>query len=127
MWHEYNPNPLGKRVGDCAIRAISAAEDLSWFDAYDILTHYGRMFGNLPNANDVWGTFLKDEGYTRHIIPNTCPDCYTMADFAKDHPKGTYVVCTGTHVVTIKDGTIMDAWDSSLESPAFYWEAHNDT
>ncbi len=50
MWKEYNPNPLGKRVGDCVIRAISAAENLSWFDAYDVLTHYGRLLGNLPNA-----------------------------------------------------------------------------
>lgn len=125
MWKEYNPNPFGKRVGDCAIRAIAAAEGLSWFDAYDVLTEYGRMLGNLPNSNDVWGIFLKDQGYTRHVIENTCPDCYTVEDFAEDHPSGTYVVGTGTHVVTIIDGTIMDAWDSSKEVPAYYWEAPN--
>lgn len=122
MWLEFNPNPLNKRVGDCAIRAICAAENLSWYDAYDILTHYGRMFGNLPNANDVWGTFLKDEGYSRHIIEDTCPDCYTVADFAHDHPKGTFILGTGSHVVTIRNGAIMDAWDSSSEVPLYYFE-----
>ena len=123
MWHEYNPNPLGKRVGDCAIRAISAAEGLSWFDAYDALSHYGRMFGNLPNSNDVWGTFLHDEGYKRHVIPDTCPECYTVADFCRDNPKGVFVLGTGSHVVTVIDGDYWDAWDSGAEVPAYYWEA----
>ena len=26
-WIEYNPNPRGNRVGDCAIRAIAKATD----------------------------------------------------------------------------------------------------
>ena len=121
MWKEYNPNPLGKRVGDCVIRAISVAENLSWFDAYDVLTHYGRLLGNLPNANDVWGAFLRDNGYTRHIIPDTCPDCYTFAAFCRDHPKGTYVLGTGTHTATVKFGNLYDAWDSSKEIPQFMW------
>ena len=30
MWIEYNPNPLGLRVGDCVIRAISKALDMPW-------------------------------------------------------------------------------------------------
>ena len=34
MWKEYNPNPQGNLVGDCVIRAIVKAEDLSWDDAF---------------------------------------------------------------------------------------------
>lgn len=124
MWKEFNPNPYGKRVGDCAIRAIAAAEGLSWYDAYDELAHYGRMFGNLPNANDIWGLFLKDLGYTRRVVENTCPDCYTVSDFCRDHPKGVYVIGTGNHVVTVIDGNYYDAWDSGSEVPAYYWEAN---
>ena len=33
-----NPNPMGKRVGDCAIRAIAIAEGLTWDEAYNLLT-----------------------------------------------------------------------------------------
>ena len=29
MYIEYNPNPCGRRVGDCAVRAISKALDWS--------------------------------------------------------------------------------------------------
>ena len=92
MWIETNPNPLDKRVGDCAIRAIAIAEDLSWDEAYDLLTEYGRELKNLPNANEVWGAFLRDRGYTRHVIPDTCPECYTIGDFAEDHPEGDIVI-----------------------------------
>lgn len=123
MWIKTQINPLGKSVGDCAIRAIAIAEGLTWDEAYDLLTEYGREFKNLPNANEVWGAFLKDRGYTRHIIEDTCPDCYTIEDFCRDHPKGIFVVGTGTHVVTCIDGNALDAWNSLSETPLYYWEA----
>jgi hypothetical protein len=44
-----------------------------------------------------------------------------MEDFAKDHPSGTFVVGTGNHVATVKDGLIWDSWDSSQEIPVYYW------
>jgi hypothetical protein len=31
---EYNPNPVGRRVGDCAVRAISKALGITWETAY---------------------------------------------------------------------------------------------
>ena len=50
-----------------------------------------------------------------------CPDCYTIEQFAEDHPDGVYVVGTGEHVVTVMNGQILDAWDSSDEIPVYYW------
>lgn len=38
---EYNPNPVGRRVGDCAVRAISKALDMSWEAAYVTLALNG--------------------------------------------------------------------------------------
>lgn len=38
-----------------------------------------------------------------------------------EHPIGVYVVGTGNHVVTVKDGEIWDSWDSSKEIPVYYW------
>ena len=121
-YYYVNTNPEGKKIGDCAIRAIAIAENLSWDDAYDLLTEYGRNLKNLPNANEVWGAFLKDRGYARHVIPDRCPECYTIGDFAEDHPEGLFVVATGSHVVTVRDGCVMDAWDSRSEVPTYYWE-----
>lgn len=35
MWEYFNPNPAGRMVGDCSVRAISAALDVSWDEAPD--------------------------------------------------------------------------------------------
>lgn len=78
--------------------------------------------GDLPNSDAVWGAFLKSRGFRRFAIPDTCPDCYTVADFAEDHPDGTYAVGTGSHVVAVTDGgNYFDSWDSGSEVPIFYW------
>lgn len=93
----------------------------SWDDTYKSLTEYGYEMKNLPNADSVWGAFLKDSGFTRSTVPNTCPLCYTVRDFCRNYPKGVYVLGTGTHVVTVVDGNYYDTWDSGDEIPIFYW------
>ena len=37
MFKEYNPNPVSRRVGDCAVRAVAKALDIDWETAYQIL------------------------------------------------------------------------------------------
>lgn len=117
----YNPNPAGKNVGDCVVRAISKLFDMSWEDAYLELAIMGGTINNMPSANEVWGELLSRRGFTREAIPNTCPNCYSVADFVNDHPEGTYLLATGNHVVTVIDGKYYDAWDSGKEVPVFYW------
>lgn len=116
-----NPNPCGSYVGDCVVRALSLALDKNWYEIYIELSIQGFVLCDMPSSNRVWGELLKSYGFHRHIVPDTCPECYTMRDFAGEHFKGTYVVGTGTHVVCIKDGTILDSWDSSEETPIYYW------
>ena len=121
MYVMYNPNPTGRFVEDCAIRAVSKALDIDWETAYAKLAMNGYAMGDLPNANSVWGALLRQNGFYREAIPNTCPDCYSAEEFAKDHPKGTFVLGFGKHVATIVDGNIYDSWDSSREIPQYYW------
>ena len=125
MWKEYNPNPTGRRVEDCAVRAIAKALDTDWENAYAKLAAKGFLMGDMMHANSVWGAALREQGFKRHAIPNTCPDCYTAEDFARDHKKGVFVLSFGTHVATIKDGTIYDSWNSSQETPQYYWTKEN--
>lgn len=120
-WELYNPNPAGRNVGDCAVRAVAAALGLDWPAAYARIAVNGYMMGDMPSSNSVWGSVLRQEGFSRYAVPNTCPDCYSVGDFADDHQHGVYVVATGGHVVTIRDGTVMDSWDSRREIPQFYW------
>ena len=121
MWVQFNPNPLGKSVGDCVIRALSRVLDKGWVWTYIELCIQGLLMADMPSSNAVWGAYLRRKGFHKENIPDTCPDCYTIADFSNDHPKGTYAVCTGNHVVAVIDGSVFDSWDSLRETPIFYW------
>jgi hypothetical protein len=87
MYQFYNPNPYGKRTGDCVIRAICKATGLEWLDVYLGLCIEGAHNGDWGNTNSVWSAYLRKKGFVRQVIPNTCPDCYTVEDFCEDLEK----------------------------------------
>lgn len=126
MYRQKNINPKGHYVGDCVIRAIAEATGESWEKVYVELAVQGFIMADMPSSNHVWGTYLASKGYEREIIPNTCPDCYSIADFADDHPEGVFIVATGTHVVAVRDGKYIDTWDSGDEVPVYYWRSKNE-
>lgn len=121
-YQNYNPNPNHSRVGDCAVRAICKATGRDWEEAYTALCAKGFELRDMPSSDAVWGKLLRDEGFHRRIIPETCPDCYTVAQFANDHPEGVYVVKVGEHVLAVEDGDYFDTWDSGEETPLYYYE-----
>ncbi len=120
-YHSYNVNPSGKQVGDCTVRAISCALDQDWETTYIGIALEGLLLHDMPSANAVWGAYLRRNGFARRIIPDTCPDCYTVSDFAEDNPDGIYILALSGHVVCIRNGTIYDTWDSGGEIPIYYW------
>jgi hypothetical protein len=122
MYIFFNNNPQGLKIGDCVVRAISAAMNQSWERTYIDLCIEGFMYKDMPNANSVWASYLHSKGWKRRSIPDTCPDCYTAADFAAEHPEGVYIAATGSHAVCIKNGNIIDNWDSSDETVTYYFE-----
>lgn len=119
MFKAFNPNPKSKHTGDCIVRAIVAAEGESWDTVFLKLCVKAYQVGDMPSSNDVWGQYLIDRGYRLERLMNTCPYCYTVKDFCKDHPEGTYVLGTGTHAVCVKDGDYYDAWDSGDKVPLY--------
>lgn len=119
----YNPNPAGRSIGDCAIRAIAKAVGLDWDTAYIALVALGLERKDLPNADSIWGAYLRRHGFTRRMIGDEYPDGYTVSEFAADHPEGVYVLSMpGRHVVTVSDGAYYDSWDSGAEVPVYYYE-----
>lgn len=122
----YNPNPAGKIVGDCSVRAVSKALDVDWDTAYIIITSKGFMLHDMPSSDAVWGSVLRQHGFSRSVIPNNCPDCYTAEDFSRDHKNGVYVLGFGGHVATIVSGNLFDSWDSSNETPIYFWYRKDD-
>ena len=126
MWKEYNPNPAGRSVGDCAVRAIAKALDTDWETAYAKIVAAGFNMCDMPSSNSVWGAVLRQNGFYRENIPNDCPDCYTAEDFSEDHPRGVFVLGFGNHVATVVDGFLYDSWDSSKEVPQYFWYRKDD-
>ncbi len=120
-YRKVNPNPKKKRVGDCVIRALSIATNSDWKSTYAKLAYYGYMLSDMPSSNNVWGLFLVDNGFKKKLIPDTYSADYTVRDFCEDHPKGVYVLATGSHAVCAIDGTYMDSWDSGDETPVYYF------
>lgn len=126
MWIKWNPNPVGRTVGDCAVRAIARALNIDWETAYITIANNGLDMGDMPSSDSVWGAVLRQNGFYKISIPNRCPDCYTVDDFCRDNPKGTFVLGFGGHVATVVDGNLYDAWNSSKEIPIYVWYRKDD-
>ena len=121
MWEYYQPNPCGRSVGDCSVRAISKALNISWEEAYNIICDFGYNMCDMPSSDSVWGAVLRNNGFYKKVISNNCSDCYTAEDFCYDHPFGIYVLGFGGHVATVVDGILYDSWDCSQDIPIYVW------
>lgn len=121
MWKYYNPNPKKKIVGDCVIRAVSLALGESWEDVYSDIAIKGFILADMPSSDAVWSSYIRGKGFKVKPLPDTCPACYTLRDFCKDHPKGVYIVKCAEHVVCVIDGDYFDTWDSGDQIAYFYF------
>lgn len=122
MYINFNPNPQKRIVGDCAVRAVAMATNKTWDEAYTGLMLQGFKDMDMPSSNAVWGEFLKNHGFTKHVLAEDCPECYTLEKFCEEHPEGCYVVALPQHVVCVRDGNYYDTWDSGDEMPLYFWK-----
>ena len=121
-WRYFNPNPLGLKVGDCTVRALCAVTGQSWDAVHEKLCNLSREIGDMPSANRVVGEMLRRYGFNRMELIDQCPDCYTVADFAADHPEGTYVLFPQEHAVAVINSEWWDSWNSGDTVPIIYYE-----
>lgn len=117
----FNPNPSGKRIGDCVIRAISKLTDQPWDITYIDIALKGFELCDMPSSNSVWAAYLRQRGFRRFLLADEDNDCYSVSDFCLDFPRGAYLLATGSHVVAVIDGDYFDAWDSGSELPVAFW------
>jgi hypothetical protein len=121
MYIFFNPNPERRSTGDCVIRAISKITGKSWEEVYIGVCLQGLLLHDMPDMNHIWSEYLYHQGFVRDVIPNTCPNCYTVKDFCYDNPEGIFILATGSHVVCVIDGSYYDACDSGDELPTSVW------
>lgn len=117
----YNPNPLSLTTIDCPVRAICAVSGLSWDEVHDRLCDLSGEMCTMPNVNAVFWGLLRQLGFHRCEMIDQCPNCYTVADFAYDHPRGKYVLGPHEHAVAVIDGDWLDIWDSGGTVPTYYF------
>lgn len=117
MYEFVNVNPCKKRLGDCVVRALSLALNQSWYRTAIDLCIEGLIQCDIQNSNAVWHTYLLSKGFKKYPILDTM----AFEEFAIAHSKGLYVVGTGSHVAVVRDGVILDNWDSSDEIVSYYF------
>lgn len=122
MYEFVNLNPCKKKLGDCVVRAISLALNQSWYRTAIDLCIEGLIQCDIQNSNAVWNAYLLSKGFKRYPVSDTT----TFSEFAITHPDGLYIVATGSHVAVIRDGILLDNWDSSDEVIAYYYTKEKD-
>lgn len=121
MWIRANPNPDGKEVPDCVIRAICIALNKPWEETSDELYAIAREQHSVTCDDNVWGRYLFELGFEAFTLPHICPKCTTINEFTKMYPNGIYIIGTGYHAVAVLDGNYYDSWDSGNEIATFFW------
>ena len=122
MWVKVNPNPRKKEVGDCVVRAIAIATGMRWMDVYDDLYRVGRSECDMMSSNTVWGLYLYQRGFEPFLLPDACPGCVTVREFARLYPRGRYIIGTGDHAVAVIGGDYFDSWDSGDTVSSYFWK-----
>ena len=126
MFKYLNLNPSKRRTIDCVIRGVSFVTGLDWETTFIGISVECLKYHDMPELNYIWASYLRQFGFSRHIVPNTCPVCYTVKDFCRDNPRGIYLLVivdyvSGGHVVGVEDGDYYDIWDSGNEVVTYYW------
>jgi len=125
--HQISAKSTEKKTDDCVIRALTKALGVDWDTASIYAIVQQIRDSDIYVKNYVWGNLLIRNGFTKHHLPDTCPDCYSIKDFCEGHKMGVYVLGTGDHVVTVVDGDYYDSFDSGDMIPIVYYrkEARN--
>lgn len=119
MFKYYNANPLGRRVSDCTVRALSLATRTSWDDAYEMLSKFAQRRAIMPD--DV--TYIDEFLETAYEKICGCKNKIkiTVGEFVEDHPHGTYLITMSGHITCCIDGCIYDTFDPS---DRYVWGAY---
>ena len=118
MYKYYQPNKKDIRdaYGDCTVRAISKALDLTWVDAFKLMIPYCIEY-QVTNIFDcpikTRKEILSELGFEYTGVSNKRGTKRpTVSSFAKEHKTGTYIINVANHVVAVVDGIYYDTWDS---------------
>ena len=115
----YNANPQGKNEGDCTIRALSLAYNLSYANVKSDLISLGNKGKSKFNTFPTINAFMEKHRFKKYLNnEDGSINVSTVENFAKKYHHGNYVVrCSDRskqdmshafHLVAVIDGKIYD-------------------
>lgn len=119
----HNQNPHNRITGDCMVRAISFATGIPYNQVVMDLAKFHcetGYDGNYSEAKFLERTYgIPKQSQLRHS-DNTK---FTVKDFIKRFPKGTYILRMPSHMTVVKDGINYDIWDCTKDKRkvGIYW------
>lgn len=125
-WEIYQPNPTEPKFkstkGDCAIRCISAALNVDWRTAFDILAQAARDIYSSMGWPDSIDKVLTERGFEKHAVKrekgSVAPTPNKMAEM---YPDKVIVCRVSNHFVCVRDGKYWDTWQSGNKTIYTYW------
>lgn len=125
-FHYYNANSHNHKTGDCVVRALCTACEMSWEDCATELFQIGLKRGYTMLEDKVIDKFLENHGFIKHKEPRTLDNTkYRVNEWllVKHNELDTHIVANvgSHHIVAIIDGKVNDIWDSSKQTMHNYW------
>lgn len=123
LFVEYNHNPLGKKVGNCVVRAIGKALNVSWERVFEDLVNIARENKSVPSWKETYMEYLKiypklnakydtPKGKKRYTVAKVC------------ELPGSYVIQLAHHLTCVVDGKCYDLWDCTHKSAYRIWRVN---
>ena len=90
MYKYYNANPLGRRVHDCTVRAISLATGRSWDETYRELSNFAQQLAVMPDDVKYIDEYLENNFEKIYYCSQNCK--VSVGDFIASQPNGIYLI-----------------------------------
>lgn len=120
----YNVNPLNKRTGDCAYRALSFFLGITWIKAVFELVIYATNRG-MVNFNYVSNitAYLRDKNFERKKPQKNTTVNIFIRQYAKPGKAYLLAIERPRHLTVIDtEKELVDTWDCSDKIVKYYWE-----
>lgn len=108
----YNANPKNKITTDCVVRAITLASNQPYEDIVKRLVDIHIKTGYESTDKKNFEKLISDLGFIKNPMPKKADGTkYSVLDFIKEHPQGTYIISMAHHLTVVKNGQCWDIWD----------------
>lgn len=124
MYIETNANPNKNiKAKDHIINAICNATGISWEVVFDDLCKIAKRLHRMPHENGVYLSYLRRLGFKKSKTYKGPKDkkLYTVEEFCKEKPVGTFIIKIRTRLTCVKDGNLIDNYDCSKNKVFVYW------